>query len=229
VRTRSQSKIFVKQQHDAAKLTAADIQMMLEEGDHQVVSKMMRYGAKLRGTRAYWLARRHELMDMIRTRTLPHAFFTLSAADLQWPDLHRHMPKTVEEPTNDARLARQRRRIALNKNPHIAAAYLDQRLQVFFKHFLVPLLGVEQFWYRYEWQERGSGHIHGFLWLRDAPDQDEIDFDLLKNPDAIIPDEQEEKMKSFTDYWDQIITASNPFPCQDYNMPLIGDHPCSIP
>jgi hypothetical protein len=99
-RTRSQSKIFVKQQHDAAKLTAADIQMMLE-GDHQVVSKMMRYGAKLRGTRAYWLARRHELTDVIRAGTSPHAFFTLSAADLQWPDLHRHMPKTVEEPTND--------------------------------------------------------------------------------------------------------------------------------
>jgi len=228
-RTRSQSKIFVKQQHDAAKLTAADIQTMLEEGDNQIVSKMMRYGAKLRGTRAYWLARRHELMDMIRTGTSPHAFFTLSAADLQWPDLHRHMPKTVEEPTNDPRVARQRRRIALNKNPHIAAAYLDQRLQVYFKHFLVPLLGVEKFWYRYEWQERGSGHIHGFLWLKDAPDPDEIDFDLLKKPDVPIPNEQQEKMKQFTAYWNQIITASSPFPRQDYNMPLIGDHPCSIP
>jgi hypothetical protein len=33
-------KIFVKQQHDDAKLTAAVIQMMLKEGDHNVVSKM---------------------------------------------------------------------------------------------------------------------------------------------------------------------------------------------
>ena len=71
---------------------------MLEEGDHHVVSKMMRYGAKFRGTR---VARRQELMDMIRAGTSPHAFFTLSAANLQWPDLHRHMLKTVEEPTND--------------------------------------------------------------------------------------------------------------------------------
>ena len=86
---------------------------------------MLRYGAKLRGTR---VARRHELMDMIRAGTSPHAFFNLSAADLQWPDLHRHKPKTVEEPTNDPRLARQRRLIALSNNPYIAAAYLDQRL-----------------------------------------------------------------------------------------------------
>jgi hypothetical protein len=126
-------------------------------------------------------------------------------------------------------IARQRRHIALNKNPHIAAAYLDQRLQVYFNHFLVPLLGVEHFWYRYEWQERGSGHIHGFLWLKDAPNPDDINFDLLKKPDVLIPDEQQEKMRLFTDYWDQIITASNPFPRQDYNMPLIGNHPCSIP
>jgi hypothetical protein len=40
------------------------------------------------------------LTDTIRAGTSPHAFFTLSAADLQWPDLHRHMPKNVEEPTN---------------------------------------------------------------------------------------------------------------------------------
>ena len=117
----------------------------------------------------------------------------------------------------------------MNKNPHIAAAYLDERLQVYFKHFLVPLLGVEDFWYRYEWQARGSGHIHGFLGLKDAPNPDEIDFDLLKKPDVPIPNEQQEKMKRFMDYWDRIITASSPFPRQDYNMPLIGDHPCSIP
>jgi ATP-dependent DNA helicase PIF1 len=228
-RSRSQSKIFIKQQHDAEKLTAADIQIMLQEGDQQLVSKMLRYAAKLRGTRAFWLARRHELMDMIRAGTSPHAFFTLSAADLQWPDLHRHMPNSVEEPTNDPRVARQRRRIALNKNPHIAAAYLDQRLLVYFKHFLVPLLGVEHFWYRYEWQERGSGHIHGFLWLKDAPNPDEINFDLLKKADIPIPDEQQDKINNFTAYWNRIITASSPFPRQDYNMPLIGDHPCSIP
>ena len=44
---------------------------------------MIRYGKNLRGTRAYWLTRRHELMDMIRKKGSPHrdVFFTLSAAD----------------------------------------------------------------------------------------------------------------------------------------------------
>jgi hypothetical protein len=118
--------------------------------------------------------------------------------------------------------------VALNTNPHIAAAYLNQHLQIYFKHFMVPLLGVRHFWYCFEWQERGSGHIHGFLWLKDAPKADEIHWDLLKRPDAIIPDEQANMMHQFIEYWSQIITASSPFPCLDDNMPLLGEHPCSL-
>lgn len=228
-RTRSQARIFIKQQHDAAGLTAADIQALLAEGDQRIANTMIRYGAKLRGTRAYWLARRHELMDMIRVQGTPHLFFTLSAADLQWPDLHRHMPDNTHPPPEDERAARQRRRIALNGNPHIAAAYLDERLQIYMKHFLIPFLGVKRFWYRYEWQERGSGHIHGFLWLNDAPNVEDIDWTLLKNSDAVIPEDQDMKMRQFSAYWAKIVTATNPFPPEDENAPLIGQQPCTRP
>ena len=226
-RTRSLAKIFVRQQHDARRLTAEDIQAMLAENDEHIANQMIRYGSKLRGTRAYWLARRHELMDMIRRKGSPHIFFTLSAADLQWPDLHQHMPAAGIVP-NDPGPARQKRRMALNSNPHVAAAYLDRRLQIFFKHFMVPLLGIRDYWYRFEWQERGSGHIHGFLWLKDAPKADEIDWDLLQKPEAIIPDEQTDKICQFIEYWNRIITASSPFPRLDDNMPLLGEHPCSL-
>ena len=43
------------------------------------------------------------------------------------------------------------------------------------------------------------------------------------------PPDQEQKMQHFVDYWDPIITPSNPFPRQDENMPHIGDHPCCKP
>jgi hypothetical protein len=94
--------------------------------------------------------------------------------------------------------------------------------------FMVPLLRVSHFWYCFEWQERGSGHVHGFLWLKDALKADDIDWDLLKSPDAIIPDEQTDKMHQFISYWDRIITTSSPFPHLDDNMPLLGEHPCSL-
>jgi len=121
------------------------------------------------------------------------------------------MPQT-EDPTDDPRVARQRRCVSLNKNLHIATTYLDQWLQVYFKHFLVPLLGIHHFWYCYKWQEQGSGHIHGFIWLKDGPKADEIDWEALKQPNAIISEEQTVKMRLFTEYWNRVITASSPFP-----------------
>lgn len=45
---------------------------------------------------------------------------------------------------------------------------------------------MDDFWYRYEWQARGSGHVHGVLWLRDCPKIDddhpsEIDVEALRH------------------------------------------------
>ena len=169
---------------------------------------------------------------MIRVRGSPSFFFTLSAADLQWPDLHKHMPSELSAenaPTQDntGKRERRQRRLALERNPHIAASYLDQRVQIFMKHYMPTVFPMEHFWYRYEWQERGSGHIHGFVWLKDAPNPDDINWDLLKNNDR-IPDEQLTKMESFRDYWDKIVTAFNPFPRQDENSPLLRRHPCAL-
>lgn len=227
-RSYSQARIFVKQKQDAAQLSAADIAAMLAEGDESLVRNMIRYGANLRGTRAYWSARRQEVTDMIRVLGSPHVFFTLSAADLQWPDLHKHMPPECEVPAGDDQAARRQRRLALINNPHLAAAYLDLRAQLFLKHVLCPLLGVKHFWFRYEWQERGSGHIHGFLWLKDAPNPDDINWDLLKeNDNQPIGEEQETKMKEFVTYWDKIVTACSPFPVVDDNQPFIGPHPAA--
>jgi hypothetical protein len=69
--TRSQLKVFVKQQHDAGQLTVADLRAMLAEGDQHIVNQMICYGANLRGTRTYWTARRHELMDFIQNKSNP--------------------------------------------------------------------------------------------------------------------------------------------------------------
>ena len=52
----------------------------------------MRFGSSLRGTRAYWTKCQAELTDMITQLGCPSLFFTLSAADTKWPELHNLMP-----------------------------------------------------------------------------------------------------------------------------------------
>ena len=227
-RSRSQARIFVKQNPEAAGLKATDIQKMLNQGNKSLAYNMMRYRETLRGTRTYWAARRRELLDMITVMGTPHLFFTLSAADLQWTDLHEHMPDTGIQPEVDPD-GKRRRRAGLNGNPHIAAQYLDERLKAFMTTVVHPLLGVRDFWYRYEWQLRGSGHIHGFLWLKDAPKAEDIDWTVLKDVDRIITDEQAEKMRQYIKFWEKIVVATNPFPRTDENTPLVGQHPCNRP
>ena len=68
----------------------------------------MRYGEGLRGTRQFWTARRHELTDMIKQ--IGHQgliFFTFSAADLHWPELHKLMER--EEHNGDEAESAKRR------------------------------------------------------------------------------------------------------------------------
>jgi hypothetical protein len=57
---------------------------------------------------------------------------------------------------------------------------------------------VTDHWYRYKWQSRGSGHVHGFLWLSDAPDIDKLDF----NDDIAV--------RNAKQYYDQFINGYNP-------------------
>jgi hypothetical protein len=94
------------------------------------------------------------------------------------------------------------------------------------KHVICPPFRVKDFWYRCEWQERGSGHVHGFLWMNGAPNVDDIDWSLLKG-DGAIPEEQQQRMDAFCNYWKQLVTAVNPFPREDENVPLVGAHPCN--
>lgn len=159
---------------------------------------------------AYWLARRHELMDMIRDLNSPHLFFTLS--NVRWVD--RHKPLYFKEQFH-------RWDSDLHSTPHSTIA----RVQLFIKDYLTPLLGVVHFWYRFEWRGRHTAHVHGFLWLKDAPKGDEINWELLKEKNATIPEDQEKKMQRFVDYWDPIITTFDPLRHRDENMPHIGDHP----
>jgi len=58
----------------------------------------------LRGTRSYWTKCHAELTDLLHQIGSPTIFFTLSVADMYWPDLHALMPGT---PPVDSKEAQQ--------------------------------------------------------------------------------------------------------------------------
>ncbi|XP_026448675.1 uncharacterized protein LOC113348970 [Papaver somniferum] len=64
---------------------------------------------------------------------------------------------------------------------------------------------------RFEWQNRGSGHAHDFLWLEDGPDVSHIATDYQLRP-------------SICEYFDSMVCTMNPDPTFSVDM---QNHPCA--
>jgi hypothetical protein len=66
------------------------------------------------------------------------------------------------------------RRRNLVENPDISARHFNRRFQAFFDRILCgkakPLGEIIDHFWRVEFQQRGSPHIHCLLWIKDAPD-----------------------------------------------------------
>lgn len=129
---------------------------------------------------------------MIRQFGLPTFFITLSAAESQWLELLVILAKTVDDreiSEDDANnLSTQERYRLIRSDAVTCARYFDYRFRQMLKIFKVS--GgifdehfVKHFYWRVEFQQRGSPHIHGMFWLTNAP---KIDLqNPLTFPDAI--------------------------------------------
>ena len=193
--------------------TAADIRQRMESNP-AFLRQVMAYAAKLRSTRPYWSQRCGELLDMVDQLSTPTIFFTLSAADYHWPDLYRLLLQAHNQDP-DTELSEHQRREMMHNNADLVAFFLQHRCQLFVHHVLYPIFGVVDHWDRFEWQWRGSGHMHGLLWFQDAPNVDRL---------AHLELMSEEEREIIRLYFDHLCVAINP------NLPLAegGTHPCRI-
>ncbi|RGB36292.1 hypothetical protein C1646_814122 [Rhizophagus diaphanus] len=69
---------------------------------------------------------------------------------------------------------------------------------------------LEDYWYRFKWQHRGSPHVHGIGKRKDSPS---IDWKKMK--------EDEDMMNNVVRYLDSLITTKNP----DRDAPVPAQHP----
>jgi ATP-dependent DNA helicase PIF1 len=180
-----------------------------------LAQRIARRAAALPGTRPYWTDASRKLKAQIRDPNCksPHLFFTVSAADIQWPDLHQHMPAPPGAPPLDEQEAYRKRMADLNDNPAIAAFYFQKRWKIFYDEVVEPQLDVVDHWWRFEWQHRGSSHIHGFLWLRNAPSVEGLKLD------------DDQSVRQFVAFWDHLVSTWNPKPTH----PPAPTHPSSRP
>ena len=211
-------RIYVRQHPHDAHLTVDELRDMVGHGGEAFSNRVLHYASSLRGTRQYWFKQRSRLIAMVDTVGLPTVFFTHSAADLQWPELARLI--CPEEPDSSSS-----RRESLNQNPAIADWFFYQRIQKFVEAFYVGVLGATDYWMRFEWQHRGSPHVHGLAWLPGAPDVDKV----LASPDD--PAARQELVQ----YVNKVVCTVNPAVLPDGSnvdsapAPKTDPHVCNKP
>lgn len=185
-------------------LTVKDIKdQMKQDHGEELAKSLIRLAECLKGTKAYWNKERKLLRSMISQIGCPSFFYTLSAADLSWPELHHLLPLNPNEEGISKAESYRRSIHNLSTSPQIVAEFLARRSSEFTLH-ICHALGVDpkhkmkDYWLRFEWQSRGSGHIHGFLWIEGGPVMDELNWN---DPEAV------EKARRF---FDGFVTAMNP-------------------
>ncbi|EED14664.1 conserved hypothetical protein [Talaromyces stipitatus ATCC 10500] len=194
---------FVKQRTAGGQeITAEQLRAAFEEDTPEgdaLINSISRRSGTLRGTRPFWTNKHQQLKAMVHNLGPAHLFLTLSAADLHWDDLMKLMPRYQEwqQGTSSERIKISREN--LRENPHIVANWFHIRFAAFRKELLDKKFKVKDYWYRYEWQGRGSVHVHSLYWLEDAPKSE-------------IAQLSEPFRQAFTDFWSARISALNPQP-----------------
>ena len=148
----------------------------------QVLLQMMqrddayRFLKNVRGSPAYFQRVMYDVLGMIRQLGLPTWFLTLSAADMQWPDVIQTIARQYGTTFTDEEVAAmsfEEKSKWLRQNPITAARHFQYRLNTFFQIFLKskanPLGQLVDYAIRIEFQSRGSPHAHTILWIKDAP------------------------------------------------------------
>ena len=114
---------------------------------------------------------------MIRQLSLPTWFMSLSAADTRWTDLLKMLAKLndgIEYSEKELEhLTWQEKTKLVQKDPVTCSRYFDHRVQEFLNTVLKsscePIGKLLDFFYRVEFQQRGSPHIHMLVWIENAP------------------------------------------------------------
>lgn len=162
------SGFFVRQRPGLRNPTADELREAFQNNDPEaesLIHSITAISTSIRGTRSYWGARRQDLQAHIQHLGAAHFFLTLSAADLHWDDLMRHLPLYDEWWNGDASQRIRISRDNIRDNPHIVSYWFHYRFQTFKDVVIDRKFKIRDYWFCYEWQGRGSTHVHGVYWV----------------------------------------------------------------
>ena len=132
----------------------------------------------IRNSPQYWENQKKDVFAMIRQLGLPTLFISLSANDLHWPELIIALGKLVDKKdyskaVESKTLSWEIRSRLVQSDPVTCVRHFDHRVSQFIETVLKspqnPLGVLNDYFYRVEFQQRGSPHIHMLAWIENSP------------------------------------------------------------
>ena len=131
-----------------------------------------RHFPTLKGSPDYWRKTQHDLFAMIRQLGIP-TFFCSFSCNNDWPEIVTAIKAQQGENVDVTTLSWEEKCNILASNPVTCARMFDHRVKLFLSRVIRspanPIGEVIDWFYRVEWQARGSPHIHCLFWIKDAP------------------------------------------------------------
>ena len=131
-----------------------------------------RHFPTLKGSPDYWRKTQHDLFAMIRQLGIP-TFFCSFSCNNDWPEIVTAIKAQQGENVDVTTLSWEEKCNILASNPVTCARIFDHRVKLFLSKVIRspanPIGEVIDWFYRVEWQARGSPHIHCLFWIKDAP------------------------------------------------------------
>uniref|UniRef100_A0A8P4K4J2 ATP-dependent DNA helicase n=1 Tax=Dicentrarchus labrax TaxID=13489 RepID=A0A8P4K4J2_DICLA len=132
-----------------------------------------RFLKPIRGTPSFWQGVQRDLLACVRQLGIPTWFCSFSSADMRWKNLLNSILKQEGRTETAEELEWADRCELLRRNPVTAARMFDFRWHCFLKEVLMspsnPIGKVIDYFYRVEFQQRGSPHVHCLFWIENAP------------------------------------------------------------
>jgi Helitron helicase-like domain at N-terminus len=136
-----------------------------------------RFTSSITGTPGYWEHQKKNVLAMVQQNGIFTFFVTLSAAESQWLELLKMLKRTIDK-ENDAdvsNMSSAEKCRLIRSDPVTCAMYFDHRFKELMKTWHNTDEGpfgknkIVHKYYRIEFQQRGSPHVHMILWVDGAP------------------------------------------------------------
>lgn len=131
----------------------------------------------LRGSPPYWERAKKDIFAMLRHLGIPTWSCSFSSAETKWLLLLHSLGLLInKEDYTESELLNMPWKEKCNlikSDPITCTRYFDHKVQMFINNVLKskinPIGKILDYFYRVEFQQRGSPHIHMLIWIENVP------------------------------------------------------------